>query len=114
MAAELSCNACRTRVPLPSMRYSKDGAGLICESCYSKQNGGINLKITPQSFSRPVDNIPRKKVVYTCKTCRYKFSRGLDFRGPRLCPNCGKGDIIYNLPNDADELLRELDRMDDV
>jgi len=43
-----------------------------------------------------------------------KWSRALDFRGPKLCPSCGRDTIMYNLPNDADELLRELDRMDDV
>lgn len=115
MAAELHCNSCRTRVQLASMRYSKDGKGLICESCWNKQNKGVDLKVIPQTtFTRPIDTAPRKKVEYFCKNCSFKWSRALDFRGPKLCPGCGRDTVMYNLPNDADELLRELDRMDDV
>ncbi len=112
MAAQLTCNSCKNRVSLDTMRYSKDGSGLICENCWNKQHHGVNLKIKPQTFTKPVDTTPKKKVQYTCRSCSFRFSRSLDFRGPKLCPNCGKDTIMYNLPNDADELLRELDRLD--
>jgi hypothetical protein len=114
MAAELNCNSCRNRVSLAQMRYSKDGKGLICETCYDKQNNGVSIKVKQQTFIRPIDTTPKKKVEFFCKNCSFKWSRGIDFRGPRLCPSCGKDTVMYNLPNDADELLRELDRMDDV
>ena len=113
--AELTCSACKNRVLLGSMRYSKDGKGLICEDCLNKQNNGVNLRVKPQTtFKRPVDVTPRKKVDFICKSCSFRWNRAIDFRGPKLCPNCGRDSIVYNLPNDADELLRELDRMDDV
>ncbi len=114
---ELTCNACKKRSPLNTMKYSKDGSGLICEDCLMKQNGGVNLRNKPQATfdAKPaVQTEQKKKVMYTCKTCNFRFSRALDFRGPRLCPNCGRGDVIYNLPNKADDLLRELDEMDDI
>ncbi len=108
--AELTCNSCKQRVALNSMKYSKDGTGLICENCLNKQNNGVSLRIKPQTtFTKPSDSLPKKKVKYSCKMCRYQFERALDFRGPRLCPNCGREDIMYNLPNDADDLLKELD-----
>ena len=116
MTAELNCNACRNRVGLASMRYSKDGKGLICEACYGKQSGGVNLKVIPQTtFSRSAnDSAPKKKVDFFCKNCSFKWARAIDFRGPKLCPSCGRDTVMYNLPNDADDLLRALDRMDDV
>ena len=114
MTAQLTCNACKTRVSLSSMRYSKDGKGLICDGCWTKQNGGANLRIPKPVFTRPVDATPREKVDFTCRSCSFRWHRGLDFRGPKLCPNCGKDSIMYNLPNDADDLLRALDKMDDV
>ena len=115
MTAELNCNSCRNRVSLESMRYSKDGRGLICESCWNKQSTGVSIKVKPQTtFSRQSHTGSKKKVEYFCKNCSFKWSRGLDFRGPKLCPGCGRDTVMYNLPNDADELLKELDRMDDV
>ncbi|MEK6886835.1 MAG: hypothetical protein AABW88_03305 [Nanoarchaeota archaeon] len=114
MTAELNCNGCRSRVGLASMKYSKDGKGLICESCYNKQTSGISVNIKPQTFNRPIDTTPKKKIEFFCKNCSFKWSRALDFRGPKLCPGCGRNSIMYNLPNDADELLRELDKMDNV
>ena len=72
------------------------------------------MKIPKPSFTRPVDTTPKKKVDYTCRSCSFRWSRAIDFRGPKLCPNCARDTVMYNLPNDADELLRALDRMDDV
>lgn len=113
---ELTCQACKKRVALGTMRYSKDGSGLICESCVQKSSGKINLKSSIQEVSLPKSNNVKhgKKVEFYCKNCSFKWSRAIDFRGPKLCPSCGRDTVMYNLPNDADELLRELDRMDDV
>jgi hypothetical protein len=113
---ELTCSSCRKRSPLNEMKYSKDGSGLICGGCHDKQtNGGISLRPSAQEVKVPVNTTPRKKVEYTCKNCRFKYARAIDFRAQsRLCPNCGKCNVVYNLPNKADDLLRELDEMDDI
>ena len=115
MAAELTCNSCKSRVALAGMRYSKDGKGLICENCWTKQSNGVNLRVKPQTtFTRQSDNTPRKKVDFVCRSCSFRWSRAIDFRGPKLCPNCSRDTVLYNLPSGADDLLRALDKMDDV
>ena len=118
---ELNCNACKKRTQLNSMKYAKDGSGLVCEDCLNKQLDGkaIRMKTQVPSYAIPGVNTrnvdgQKKKVDYTCKSCSFKFSRAIDFRGPKLCPNCGKDSILFNLPNDADDLLKALDKMDDV
>jgi hypothetical protein len=116
---ELTCNSCKKRVPLGTMRYAKDGSGLICEECLNRQNnGGINLKAaisaTTPFTKKQIEETPKKKVSFTCTSCRFKYARALDFRGPKSCPNCGKDTVVYNLPNNADALLKELDEMDDI
>jgi rubrerythrin len=111
MASELNCASCKKRVLVHSMKYSKDGRGLICEECTLKQGSGAKLKIKTPTFSAPAVQTTNK-IVYVCKVCSFKFSRGADFRGPKLCPNCGRDTIIYDLPNKADDLLRELERLD--
>jgi len=114
MVTELNCTSCKRRVPLNTMKYAKDGSGLICEECLDKQVHGVNIKIKPKPIKKYVETSRKKKVSYTCKSCSFRFSRAIDFRGPKNCPNCGKDKVAYNLPNDADELLRELEKMDDV
>lgn len=114
--AELTCNSCKKRTALNEMKYSKDGAGLICSECHDRaSNGGINLRKAQETIAAPVSAAPRKKVDYTCKNCRFKYSRAIDFRAQsKICPNCGRDTVVYNLPNKADDLLKELDQMDDI
>ncbi|HME87317.1 MAG TPA: hypothetical protein VKE88_02800, partial [Candidatus Nanoarchaeia archaeon] len=116
------CNACKKRTPLPEMKYSKDGSGLICSDCLNKQIGGVNLRPSSQvsapgaSFApKQVLEDQKKKVQYTCRACNFRYSRALDYRGgTKICPNCGRDTVSYNLPNDANKLLKELDEMDDI
>ncbi len=70
------------------------------------------MKLTAETPSEPEQ--PKKKIAYYCRSCNFRFARAIDFRGPRTCPNCNKDTIIANLPSNADDLLRELDRMDDI
>ena len=115
---ELTCKSCKKRTPLNQMKYSKDGSGLICEECLNKETSSlaISQKTTPASFSSKITTADqqKKKVEYHCTSCAFKWARALDFRGPRVCPNCGRTSVVYNLPNDADKLLRELDQMSDI
>lgn len=108
MEKELNCKLCRKRVPLEEMKFCKDGSGLICAECSNKEKHGVNLKIESKPIQKPVEN--KKKIAYYCRSCNFRFTRAIDFRGPRVCPNCNKDTIIANLPTNADDLLRELDR----
>ena len=113
--AELTCNSCKKRTALNSMKYAKDGSGLVCEDCLSRQlNNGVNVRAMNQPAEKaPVSTVEKKKVAYTCTSCGFKYSRALDFRAQsKICPNCGKGTTVHNLPNDAEKLLKELDEMD--
>ncbi|MBN2421518.1 hypothetical protein JXB27_04535 [Candidatus Woesearchaeota archaeon] len=113
--AELTCNSCKKRVVLNEMKYSKDGAGLICSECYDKEfHGGVSLRQKHEMTNIPAPVENKKKVQFVCKHCAFRYSRALDFRGPKLCPNCGRDSVVYNLPNKAEDLLRELDEMDDI
>ena len=106
MEGELNCKTCRKRVPVKEMKFSKDGSGLVCEDCTNREKHGVNVKVQP--IPRPVE-AERKKIAYYCKSCNFRFSRAIDFRGPSNCPNCSRNTIIANLPKNADDLMRELE-----
>lgn len=106
---ELTCNSCKKRTAMSTMKYSKDGAGLICGACLDKQNNGVALTSRAPVATPMPDEDTRKKVSFSCRNCGYRYARVLDFRGPKLCPNCGRDTVSYNLPNKADQLLRELE-----
>jgi len=111
MGTEITCSDCSKKTQINTMRYSRDGSGLICQDCGIKQ-GTNRLKITPNPFTKKPELVPKKKIVYVCKACNYRFTRAVDFTGPKICPYCGKNTVIYDLPNHADDLLRELDKLD--
>ena len=112
MNQELNCSACHRRVAVSDMKYSRDGSGLICDQCSMKQGSGVKLKIKSSTFTKSVDFVAKKKITYICTSCNYKYDRVAGFRGPRICPNCSKRQVIYDLPKDANELMKELDKLD--
>ncbi|MBI4141796.1 hypothetical protein HY484_02655 [Candidatus Woesearchaeota archaeon] len=48
----------------------------------------------------------RKK--FKCRACNWKFSRNFT---PLLCPYCGKQSIVLDIPQSADQLVREVEEL---
>ena len=49
-----------------------------------------------------------EKKKYKCKACNWKFSRNFT---PRLCPYCGKEALVLDIPQLADDLVKEVEAL---
>lgn len=114
MIGELSCKLCKKRVDASSMKYAKDGSGLVCSECSEKQSGKLKVPMPQLMKEAPKTVRSAGKIEFRCKACSYKFSRTADYYdlGQKVCPMCGKETLMSDLPKDADELLRKLDFLD--
>lgn len=48
----------------------------------------------------------RKK--FKCTACNWKFNRNFT---PRLCPYCGKESVVIDIPQFAQDLVREVEEL---
>ena len=85
---------------------------LNCERISDRQNKSNKVKIRENTFTRPVEFEPKKKVKHKCLSCGYNYERAGNLRGPKNCPNCASENVVYDMPNKADDLLKELDKLD--
>ena len=49
-----------------------------------------------------------QKISLQCDSCQHRFKRNT---APKLCPNCGKENVVHDRRMDAEQILKELDEM---
>ncbi len=104
----IACMKCKKKVPIKSMRYSKNGEDLICIDCHniemsnaqSSVNGLIKPMPTLSASSTKTDkhktkDLPSQKISYECSKCGYRFSRNKEVI-VNLCPYCNGGPLAKN------------------
>ena len=87
---QVMCKRCSSKVPLSKMRYDKNGANLICVSCYTQlYTTAQNQEEKKEVYQSAVSD----RIKYHCLSCGFKFSRAEDFSFGGLCFNCGKPTV---------------------
>lgn len=101
-AQEYMCHTCKGKFNFESIRYSADGAKIVCKNCYSKtsQTPKKEDHLTVES------NVP-EAVKIICIKCRYKFTYKKNSRMSLMCPYCG-GDNLMKDEITADKLIEEI------
>ncbi len=95
----IACMKCRTKVPIKSMKYSKNGEDLVCANCYDAERGKITAK-AQESLIRPMPasagikakEATPQKISYECGKCGYKFARNREVI-VNTCPYCNATEL---------------------
>ena len=104
----IACMKCKKKVPVKSMKYSKNGEDLICMDCHNLEKGikpaasGSSGLVRPMPSGSPsaamtgtkqgTKDLPSSKIAYACEKCGYKFTRSKE-HPVVTCPYCNGGPL---------------------
>ena len=95
-----TCVRCRNRFDLTNVRYDNRG-NITCISCLGKIDLSTRFKMIDQS-----GNINYLRFI--CGGCRFKFTIRSDSTRKRICPYCGRTNVMQiKKYKDENDLIKE-------